>query len=201
MNILYLHGMASSHESSTAASIRKHMPEANVIVPDISIDPKIAFPQIDKILAQHPIDIIVGHSLGGFMAQKYRGYRKILLNPSLGVTYFYPLIGTHKYKHQRLDGIQTWHVDLRIARDYKKLQKTQYDGLSTAEDELTIGLFARYDFLTRLSSHWFLNHYSHRQFIPGRHFASEQTVRDYVVPAIRLLLSKPIGNQPKGRLF
>jgi predicted esterase YcpF (UPF0227 family) len=58
------------------------------MVPDLSIDPEIAFPQIQKILDENKVDFIVGHSLGGFMAQKFRGYKKILLNPSLGVSFF-----------------------------------------------------------------------------------------------------------------
>lgn len=188
MRILYLHGMASSHESETAAYIRKYMPEAEVVVPDLSIDPEIAFPQIEKILNDEKIDLIIGHSLGGFMAQKCRGYRKILLNPSLGVSYFYLLKGTNRYKHARYDGVQTWFVDDRICKQYKAMEHSQYDGLDEKEDNLTLGLFARWDFLTRMSSHWFLKHYSHRQFIPGRHFASETTVRDYIVPAIRKML-------------
>lgn len=186
--ILYLHGMASSHESHTAAYIRKYMPEANIIAPDLSIDPSIAFPQIDKILAEQHIDLIVGHSLGGFMAQKYRGYRKILLNPSLGVSYFKLLKGTNRYKHPRYDGVQTWFVDERICKEYKELEKTQYNNLTADEDRLTIGMFAWWDIVTRMSSHWFKQHYTQHRFMPGLHFPSEKTVEKYIVPAIRELL-------------
>ncbi|MCQ2228226.1 MAG: hypothetical protein MJZ13_00590 [Bacteroidales bacterium] len=187
MVILYMHGMASSHESFTAACIRKYMPDAEVLAPDLSIDPAIAFPQIDEILKNNKVDVIVGHSLGGFMAQKCRGYKKVLVNPSLGVSYFQLFKGDNKYKHQRYDGVQTWHVDDRICKQYKEMEYKQYDGLTKEEDDITIGLFAWWDIVTRMSSHWFIKHYSHRQFIPGLHFPSENTVRDYIVPAINKL--------------
>ena len=180
--------MASSHESFTAACIRKYMPEIEVLTPDMSVDPAIAFPQIEKILKENKVDLVIGHSLGGFMAQKCRGYKKILLNPSLGVSYFRLFIGDNKYKHQRYDGVQTWHIDKRICRQYKDMEHKQYDGLTKEEDDMTLGLFAKWDLLTRMSSHWFLQHYSHRRFIPGRHFPTEETVRDYIVPAIREML-------------
>ena len=186
--ILYLHGMASSHESNTAAYIRKYMPDATVLAPDLSIDPSVAFPQIDKILAEQQIDLIVGHSLGGFMAQKYRGYRKVLINPSLGVSYFNLLKGTNHYKHARYDGIQTWYVDERICKEYKQIELHQYDNLPPEEDALTIGMFAWWDVVTRMSSHWFKQHYTQRYFMPGLHFPSEKTVCNYIVPAIRKLL-------------
>lgn len=185
MVILYLHGMASSHESFTAACVQKYMPEATVLVPDLSVDPEIAFPQIQKILEENKVDIIVGHSLGGFMAQKFRGYKKILLNPSLGVTYFRFFKGDNKYKHNRYDGKQTWHIDDRICKRYKEMEHVQYDGLTKEEDELTLGMFGRWDFMTRMSSCWFLKHYSHRVMIPGGHFLKEETVRDYLVPGIK----------------
>lgn len=166
------------------------MPEATVLCPDLSVDPSVAFPQINKILSENRVDVIIGHSLGGFMAQKCRGYKKILLNPSLGVSYFRLFMGDNKYKHARYDGVQTWHIDKRICREYKEMEHKQYDGLTKEEDDITLGLFAKWDFMTRMSSHWFLKHYSHRRFIPGGHFASEETVRDYIVPALQDLVKK-----------
>lgn len=185
MDILFLHGMASSHTSETAALIRKYMPESTVHVPDLSIDPQIAFPQIERFLAEHHIDLIIGHSLGGFMAQKFRGRKKILLNPSLGMSYMYLFQGDNKYKEVRADGNQIWHVERRMCRQYKEMQRVQYDHLTPEEDALTIGMFGRMDFMTRMAAHWFKQHYSHRIFMPGGHYPPEESIRDYVVPQIR----------------
>lgn len=190
MNILYLHGMASSHDSETARFIQKNMPEDNVIVPDLSIDPEIAFKQIDKILETEKIDIIIGHSLGGFMAQKYRGRKKILLNPSLGMSYMNLFVGDNKYKGARYDGIQTWHVDKRMCRQYKEMEKTEFDNITPEEDHMTIGLFGRCDFMTRLAAHRFKKHYTDRRLIPGWHYPTEDTIKEHVVPALRELYKR-----------
>ncbi|MBR4713419.1 MAG: alpha/beta fold hydrolase [Paludibacteraceae bacterium] len=190
MNILFLHGMASSHESATAEFIRKYLPEATVWAPDLSIDPEKAFPQIDRFLAEYQVDLIIGHSLGGFMAQKYRGRKKILLNPSLGMTYMYMFQGDNKYKEGRADGNQIWHVDKRMCDIYKDMERKQYDNLTPEEDALTIGMFGRKDFMTRMAAHWFKQHYSNRIFMPGGHYPPEESIRDYVVPQIRSFLNE-----------
>ena len=184
MNILFLHGMASSHESPIAASIRKHIPDATVWTPDLSINPAVAFPQIDEFLATHDVDVIVGHSLGGFMAQKYRGRRKVLINPSLGMTYMYLFQGDNKYKEKRNDGNQIWHVDKSMCKTYKEMENKQYDNLTDDELRLTVGVFGKGDIMTRLSAHRFAKHYSNRVFMPGGHYPSDDAVRNYVVPAI-----------------
>jgi len=187
MIILYLHGMASSHACPIAKSIQELLPTDRVIVPDLSIDPDKAFPQIDKILKEEQVDLIVGHSLGGFMAQKYRGYKKILINPSLGMSYMYLFRGDNRYKQPRQDGNNTWHVTTQMCRKYKQMEATEYDNLTEAEDNLTRGCFGRSDLFTRLSAHRFKKHYSHRIMIPGGHYPNADTIRDYIIPTIRAM--------------
>jgi len=187
VRILYLHGMASSHACPIAERIRTCMPEAEVIAPDLSIDPDAAFPQIDRILEEEHIDVIVGHSLGGFMAQKYRGWPKVLVNPSLGVTYLRLLKGRNRYRMERHDGVPFWYVTDGIYRRYKEMEDVQYRDLPESEKELTIGCFGRRDPFTQMSSRWFSGHYTQRVMMPGGHYPSEETVRDYIVPAIRKL--------------
>ncbi|MBR2260965.1 MAG: alpha/beta fold hydrolase [Paludibacteraceae bacterium] len=187
--ILFLHGMASSGKSDIVDYLRKYLPDMKVWAPDLSIDPQIAFPQIDSFLKEHSIDLLIGHSLGGFMAQKYRGIPKILLNPSLGMTYMYLFQGDNKYKSVRENGIQIWHVDKRMCQQYKEMERTEFDDLTKEEDELTVGMFGRYDFMTRMSAHWFRQHYTHRHFMPGWHNPPEVAIRDYVVKEVRRLLA------------
>lgn len=188
MNILYLHGMASSHLSETAAYLRKYLPEHRIVVPDLSIDPAISFSLIDRLIREEKIDLLVGHSLGGFMAQKYTGMKKVLVNPCLGTSFFRLFLGRNRYKHSRYDGIPFYVVTPAICAAYKRMERAQFDSLTSVDDDRTIGLFARYDLYTRLSAHRFKRHYTHRRLIAGRHFPTEATVRDFIVPAIRVLL-------------
>jgi predicted esterase YcpF (UPF0227 family) len=190
MNILYLHGMASSHESVMASQLQAVLPQHRILVPDLSIDPAVSFQLIDRLLADEHIDLLVGHSLGGFMAQKYIGRRKILINPSLGTTFLRLFMGNNRYKHARYDGCLTYCITPEICAAYKRLEQSQYSLLTAADDQLTIGLFARRDLFTRLSAHRFKDHYSDRRLIPGAHFPTAETVRDYIAPAVVELLAR-----------
>ena len=188
MTVLYLHGMASSHESEIGNAIKKYMPDVDVLIPDISVNPDIAFPQIDKVLAEQKVDVIVGHSLGGFMAQKYRGYKKVMVNPCFGTMFFRLFRGKNKYKHARFDGCPYFVVTDEICRKYRQLEHTQFDDIDEWEKVITVGCFANWDLYTRLACRWFKRHYKRCVEMPGSHFPKEEIVRNFVVPEIRRLL-------------
>lgn len=172
--------MASSHACPIAQSIQESLPKVRMIIPDLSIDPEIAFPQIDKILKEEEVDLIIGHSLGGFMAQKYRGYRKILINPSLGMSYMYFFRGDNRYKQPRHDGNNLWHVTTRMCKQYKAKEAVEFDNLTQEEDHLTKGCFGRSDLFTILSACRFKQHYSHCIMMPGGHYPTAQIIREYI---------------------
>lgn len=190
MTILYLHGMASSHACPIAQNIQKAIPQARMIVPDLNIEPNTALRQIKRILKDEEVDLIIGHSLGGFMAQKIRGYQKILINPSLGMSYMEMFIGDNRYKQPRLDGCDTWHVTRQICERYKDLEATEFDNLTANEKEITKGFFGRCDFFTYLSSIRFKRHYKHRVLMPGGHYPSEDTILKYIIPSILTLMEQ-----------
>lgn len=185
VNVLFLHGMAEGTRSLLAQNIRKHLPEGYTLYsPDLFIDPDKSFEVIDRYIKEYSIDIIVGHSLGGFMAQKYREMPKVLLNPSLGMSYGYLCRFDMPYKDMRDDGLKKFRFTTPQCKKYKAMERTEFDGITERELEVTIGLFGKRDILTRLSAHRFKKRYRHRQLIPGTHFPNEMTIRDYVVPAI-----------------
>jgi hypothetical protein len=195
MNILYLHGMASSHDSALGNALRTCLPEYNVIIPDTSIDPDTTMHLVDEQMLSEHLDLLIGHSLGGFIAQKFTGVPKILINPSLGTRFMYLFLGNNRYKHPRHDGVQTYHVDRALCRTYRDYEATQYDDIDNPaqharEDACTIGLFARHDLFTRLSAHRFAQHYSDRRFISGSHYPTFETVRDEIVPVVREMLAR-----------
>lgn len=185
--------MASSHSCPIAQSIQESLPKVRMIIPDLSIDPEIAFPQIDKILKEEEVDLIIGHSLGGFMAQKYRGYRKILINPSLGMSYMYFFRGDNRYKQPRHDGNNLWHVTTRMCKQYKEKEAVEFDNLTQEEDNLTKGCFGKWDLFTRYSAMRFKTHYSHCIMMPGGHYPTAQIIRKYIIPTIISSLQEVIN--------
>ncbi|MDO4462444.1 MAG: alpha/beta hydrolase [Bacteroidia bacterium] len=190
-SILFIHGMAEGTHSLLAKNIRKHLPEGYTLYsPDLYIDPSKSFEKIDQYIKEYNIDILIGHSLGGFMAQKYREMPKILLNPSLGMSYGFLCRFNMPYKNMREDGLKTFRFTTSQCYEYKVMEKTEFDGITERELDVTIGVFGKRDILTRLSAHRFKKHYRHRCMIPGTHFPTEEIIRDYVVPEILKLGSR-----------
>ena len=179
--------MASSHESHIAAHLRRCLPQHHILVPDTSIDPDETMALVTRMIHDEHIDLIIGHSLGGFIAQKFTGVKKVLINPSLGMCYMYLFIGTNRYKHRRHDGVQTFSVTRDLCHRYRRMQAAQYEHL---DSDMTIGLFARYDLFTRLSAFRFSKHYTDRRFISGMHYPSLRTVRDEIAPVVEELLRR-----------
>lgn len=191
INVLFMHGMAEGARSRLASDIRKYLPEGYTLYsPDLLIDPNESFKIIDKCIEENKIDILVGHSLGGFMAQKYREMPKVLLNPSLGMSYGYLCRFDMRYKDMRDDGLTQFRFTTEDCKIYKAMEAIEFDGITEKELENTIGLFGKRDILTRLSAHRFKKRYKRRRIIPGSHFPDEKTIRDYVVPAILSLGDK-----------
>ena len=109
--VLYLHGFASSSQSEkaliTADYFQQHLPQHQLLLPDLPYTPHEAVLKIDQVLQGRTPDAVIGSSLGGFLAtriaQQYR-CRAVLINPAvqphlllknhLG-RYFHPVLQQH----------------------------------------------------------------------------------------------------------
>jgi predicted esterase YcpF (UPF0227 family) len=70
--IIYLHGFASSANSTKALQLKKHILEnyskTEIIIPDIENNIVDAVQQIDKLIKEFSPSALIGSSLGGFYA-------------------------------------------------------------------------------------------------------------------------------------
>ena len=88
--ILYLHGFASSANSTKALQLKKHMLdnflEAEIIIPDIENNIVDAVQQINKLIGEFSPSALIGSSLGGFYAtyfsEKYN-LKCVGINPAV----------------------------------------------------------------------------------------------------------------------
>ena len=111
MKVLFIHGLASSGAYKMASSLRILLKGSEVIAPDVPIDPSEALELLKGICASESPDLIVGLSLGGFWAQKLRGFRKILVNPDFHVSRLLrSKIGIMEYLSPRRDGALSFRV-------------------------------------------------------------------------------------------
>ena len=88
--ILYLHGFASSADSTkadlTRSFIKKNAKKAKILIPDLDNDIEEAFHQIENIISEESITAFIGSSLGGFygtyFTEKY-DLRCVNINPAI----------------------------------------------------------------------------------------------------------------------
>ncbi|MBR4756754.1 MAG: hypothetical protein IK076_07420 [Bacteroidales bacterium] len=185
MKILFIHGLASSGAYKMASSLRILLKGSEVIAPDIPIEPSEALDLLEGICSSLSPDLVVGLSLGGFWAQKLRGFRKILVNPD-----FHPSrlmrskLGVMEYLSPRMDGATSFTITEKLCDEYEALEGPQFDGLSPDETALTTGLFADNDELVDCFDE-FLYHYpcrGHRY--PGTHLPNYPQIKKYFLPVI-----------------
>ena len=191
MKILFIHGLASSGAYKMASTLRILFKEAEVIAPDVPIEPHDALNLLLGICRDEQPDLIVGHSLGGYWAQKLRGWRKVLVNPELHVSRFLrPRIGVMEYLSPRRDGALSFEITEQICDGYELLERTEFDGLTQEEIGLTSALFADKDELVDSYAE-FEGHYPGRgRRYPGGHFPNFNQVKEYVFPVMEQELEK-----------
>ena len=59
MKLVYFHGFASSGASGTVQLLRKIFPSAQVVAPDIPVDPEEALPMLQKLVQAEQPDVII----------------------------------------------------------------------------------------------------------------------------------------------
>ncbi|MCQ2184256.1 MAG: hypothetical protein MJY62_02470 [Bacteroidales bacterium] len=188
MKILFIHGFASSGAYKTAATLRSILRPCEVISLDVPIEPEEALKMLRSICERETPDLIVGLSLGGFWAQKLRGYRKILINPEFNISgYLRGWIGPVRYLSPRRDGAEIFFVTEDICKGYEIIQQSQFENITPEEVALTKGMFASGDTLVHCRD-IFSAHYPGRAVdYPGEHLPTFPELKKYLVPLVESL--------------
>lgn len=84
INILYIHGLGSSSESSTGRFLGEQSNEfVTFYHPSFSASPKKALSEINEFIKSHDIQIVIGSSMGGFYALQCNCLFGVVVNPAL----------------------------------------------------------------------------------------------------------------------
>jgi len=191
MKILFIHGLASSGAYKMASSLRILMKGCEVIAPDVPIEPFEALAMLEGICQEENPDYIVGHSLGGFWAQKLRGRRKMLVNPDFHVSRLMrTMIGVNEYLSPRKDGATTFTITEDICKGYEEIERTEFDGLDSKEVDLTYGMFADHDEMVDSKDEFELHYPGRKTVYPGSHLPIFPEIKNYMLPVIRNEISR-----------
>ena len=194
--ILYLHGFASSGASGTVDLLRREFwvkepdpaKRVQVLAPDIPVDPAEALPMLVQLVGKEQPELIVGTSMGGMYAQQLRGFPRICVNPSFGISKLYSLLHVGKYKwlNARKDGALEFHVYKETIEHFAEMEAHQFDGITEEDRIFCFGLFGTEDEITAPSRAVFEAHYpGQMKMFEGGHRLNADLVHDVLIPAIR----------------
>ncbi len=187
MNILYIHGLSSSGSSATAQRLRDLLPNDIVFSPDLPINPQEALKMLQQLCQSEQIDLVIGTSMGGMFAQKLRGYKKILVNPSFHVSQSMRYkIGINSFFSPRQDGATEYEITPQLCDCYEQLENEQFYGLTTNELKLTHGLFASGDDVVNCSDEY-NQFYDNFHTFDGGHRLKQENIKNDLLPIIEAL--------------
>lgn len=190
MKVLFIHGLASSGAYKMASSLRILLKGSEVIAPDVPIEPGEALSLLEGICRDERPDLIVGLSLGGFWAQKLRGYRKILVNPDFHISRLLrTMTGEREYLSPRRDGALTFTVTDALCDEYARLESVEFDGLASEELALTTGMFADRDEMVNCKDEFEAYYPGRSRSYPGTHLPNYPEIKKYILPVIEYEVS------------
>lgn len=190
MKVLFIHGLASSGAYKMASSLRILLKGSEVIAPDVPIEPGDALNLLERICRDERPDLIIGLSLGGFWAQKLRGYRKILVNPDFHISRLLrTMTGEREYLSPRRDGALTFTVTDALCDEYARLESVEFDGLASEEVALTTGMFADRDEMVNCKDEFEAYYPGRSRSYPGTHLPNYPEIKKYILPVIEYEVS------------
>ena len=187
---LYIHGLSSSGNSSTAKNLAQLLPDMEIIAPDLPINPIDAIRLLQEICKTELPDIIIGTSMGGMFAQQMHGYKKILVNPAFHVSEFLRKnTGIQDFLNSRKDGDTTYEVTNSLCDKYFEIECSQFDGITPFDIENTYALFGEKDELVNCHSEY-LQYYQRFEWFSGAHRLTLNDVQNVVVPMVERILNR-----------
>lgn len=188
INILYLHGFASSGNSGTAREIQGCLPHCKVISPDLPINPAAALDVIRNIKSNNRIDLIIGTSMGGLFALFCIGRNTIVVNPSFHVSQMMKrrLDGADSvmipFFKKRENGESEFELTQSIANSYFNLESNVF--LQRQLDMANVlGIFGTDDDVVDCKDE-FLTHSLNIRYFKGGHRLTKEAVEEVVIPSI-----------------
>lgn len=190
--VVYLHGLSSSGQSTTAQRLRRTLSKYEVISPDIPVQPEVAVTELKRLASLlRPDAIIVGTSMGGMFAQLFRGFRRILINPSFHTSrHLSEKTGQRlPFHNPRVDGSKDFEVTDKLVKKYQKLEEKQFDpkfgiiGKNPDRPDLVSAFFGINDDVVNCKDEY-LSHYGDAVDFEGGHRLDPNTTITLIVPKI-----------------
>lgn len=192
LKVIYFHGFASSGASGTVELLRKLLPSAEVIAPDIPVDPTEALPFLLELVESEQPDIIIGTSMGGMYAQQMHGHLRICVNPAFHMSTMSKSLhtGIHKFLNGRKDKQKEFRITKETMQHFNQMERKQFESITPDDRELCYGLFGIHDTTVNPVNAYntFQKYYPHGKRFDGEHQLNERVLKRTVLPLMQRLL-------------
>ncbi|MDO5442095.1 MAG: YqiA/YcfP family alpha/beta fold hydrolase [Bacteroidia bacterium] len=193
--VLYLHGFASSGSSGTVRIIRMLLPEAEVIAPDIPVDPHEAVTLLRSIAADENPDLVIGSSMGGMYAELLHGIDRILVNPAFQLADTILKnngLGKREFRSPRADGQKDFLVTKALLEAFRDVSSQCFTDMDDDERRHVFALFGTRD--TLVHTHDLTRqHYPQCISFDGEHSLNDATFLHSVLPVIQWIDDRQNG--------
>ena len=178
MKILVVHGLASSGAYKLAEMLRICL-KADVVAPDVPIDPDEALTLLRGLCESERPDLVVGLSWGGFLTLQLQGVCRAVINPDLYVSRLMrTMVGEVEYLSPRRDGAKTFTITEELCDRYETLETNQLG------QEPLLGLFADNDELVHCYDEFAARFPGCAKQYPGKHLPTFPEVKKFIAPAL-----------------
>ena len=192
MKLIYFHGFASSGASGTVELLRKMLPSAQVIAPDIPVDPLEALPMLRQLVEAEQPDVIVGTSMGGMYAQQMHGHLRVCVNPAFRMSNMNKVMhtGVHQWLNGRTDHAKEFKVTKETLQHFNQMERAQFSGVTQADRDLCYGLFGTQDTSVNPLNAYntFTKYYTHASRFEGGHQLTDKVIHTVLMPLLKQLL-------------
>ena len=179
MKILFVHGLASSGAYKLADMLRITL-KAEVVAPDVPIDPDEALEMLRALYRSEEPDLVVGLSWGGFLVHRLHGIPRALINPDLQVARLLrTMTGVVEYLSPRRDGSTSFTITPALCDRYEALEGPAPDA------QRLLGLFADRDELVHCADTFAALYPGRSVRYPGKHLPTFPEVKNHIAPALR----------------
>lgn len=193
--ILYIHGFASSGQSGTVKTLRLLLPGAEVIAPDIPVDPYEAVTLLESVAASEHPDLVIGTSMGGMYAELLHGIDRILVNPAFQLADTILKnngLGRHEFHNPRMDGQKDFLVTKALLEAFREVSGRCFSAVDEDERQRVFALFGIRDTLVHTRD-LTREHYPQCIDFDGEHQLNDSAFLHAVLPVIQWIDDRQCG--------
>ena len=184
--ILYVHGFASSGQNGSVKTLRLLMPQAEVIAPDLPVEPFEAMDLLRNMMESEKPDLIIGTSMGAMYAEMLYGVDRILVNPAFQLADTLLKnngLGRQEYHNPRQDGEMSFLVTKTLLEHFREVSSHCFERAAEDQDKV-FGLYGIHDTLVHTFD-LFSEHYPQAIRFDGEHYLNDNAILHSVLPVIQ----------------